>query len=80
MSAFVFQVIHKDAGEVQVRFMKRVSENTYVWPNIEDQSNELLTSVVCALDDPDILNTREQYTFKDIAKVKANVTEQYKMC
>ena len=71
------QVTDLDAEEAEVKFMKKVGRDMYIWPQEKDVSWELRENIVCVVAPPDLANTREQFRFSqaDRLKIKENLKE-----
>ena len=59
--------------------MHKAGENLYIWPTNDEISREYLTeSIVCKLSEPELINTREHYKFKNITHTINVFTLMYK--
>ena len=66
------QVTELDEDELEVRFLKKVGRDLYMWPKEEDVSWEPRENVILRVQPPQLTNPREQFRFSvtDILAIK----------
>jgi hypothetical protein len=60
---FVGQIKQIDGNDIQLEYLKRVSDNVYVWPNKPEISWEKIAAIVEKLPTPEIINSRLEMKF-----------------
>lgn len=60
---YVGQIKQMDGDDIQIEYLKNISDNVYVWPNRPDVSWEKQNVIIKKLSPPEIINSRLEMKF-----------------
>ena len=70
------QVVNADVKDVQLKYMKEVSDGIFTWPAKDDESWETKDKIICKIHCPQVLpgrRTKIKFSTKDLDKCKVKV-------